>query len=641
VAKVVEDAETDEDEMIRRLRLQNFQCFKGIHEIQLGAKVYAIAARDAANPERSNWLGKSTLLESIRFVLYGSHRHRTEDAWISNDASEGSVELELDSGLVITRSRKRGKRTEIKVEGAIQKEADLAIARVMGMNEQDFLATSYFEQRQMARFVLARPADRMETVRAWTQLDKLENAYADTMRTISEMRTRVAQRQAERAVYEQRAQELPVFDEKANFADLIAVRAELDKIREKRAALREQENKYARRVDLQFIVDQGKDLAVRVKGGADLSGEISKYEQEKGAIFAKFLEVNQEYNRLSGARPFDGKCPILRDTCPVAKEVGARCASDVELRKKVATEHTEAENAKREISDKLSKLSIHQQDWESAKAKLEGLRAKRDAMLAEGVSLTMEKPESGAALYDIQRVLEAKEEDIKSAKFIYDRAVKTAQEDAAKMKEIDGVLETLRGRLEILQATAQIFGRNGAQKVAAKGILEEIQNGANDSLADCGVDLSVELTWGEEGEGLAKECGTCGAPFPTSAKVKACGTCGAVRGANMMQRLDVRLSDRSGAAEDMAGMAIQLAASGWLRRTRGATWDTALIDEPFSALDTANRKAMTKHFSTLLSGSYGFRQAIVVAHNADVTYSMPGRIEIEWANGCPRLKVVE
>ncbi len=66
--------------------MTNFACYRGEHVLGLEAKTYAIVARKHDDPERSNFLGKSSLMEAIYFALYGEHRHRFEDDWITRGA---------------------------------------------------------------------------------------------------------------------------------------------------------------------------------------------------------------------------------------------------------------------------------------------------------------------------------------------------------------------------------------------------------------------------------------------------------------------------------------------------------------------------------------------------------------------------
>jgi hypothetical protein len=170
--------------------------------------------------------------------------------------------------------------------------------------------------------------------------------------------------------------------------------------------------------------------------------------------------------------------------------------------------------------------------------------------------------------------------------------------------------------------------------------MREIEEGANYALEECGIDLRVEVRWSREGQGVARQCDECGQPFPSSLKVKQCGRCGAERGALLIHKLDLALSDRSGAAEDLAGAALQLAASAWLRAERGSAWGTAIIDEPTAQLDAGNRRAFMRHLAAMLRGRYAFEQALVVSHDPAATSMLPGRILVENREGVASARVL-
>jgi hypothetical protein len=99
------------------------------------------------------------------------------------------------------------------------------------------------------------------------------------------------------------------------------------------------------------------------------------------------------------------------------------------------------------------------------------------------------------------------------------------------------------------------------------------------------VDLSVSVRWGRESSTqLSPTCEECGREGITG-NAKNCPACKAIRQPKVSEKLDVELSDRSGAAEDLGGLALQIAASAWLRERRGARFATVLVDEPFGSLD--------------------------------------------------------
>ena len=125
---------------------------------------------------------------------------------------------------------------------------------------------------------------------------------------------------------------------------------------------------------------------------------------------------------------------------------------------------------------------------------------------------------------------------------------------------------------------------------------------------------------------LRVKCEACGLPFPSGARVKECA-CGAARGKKVEEGLWIRLSDRSGAAEDLAGFELGVAAGEWLREERGASWGVLLADEPFGQLDAAHRRALAGSIGRLLSPG-GYEQAFVVAHHPGLMDGLPGRVRI-------------
>jgi len=215
-----------------------------------------------------------------------------------------------------------------------------------------------------------------------------------------------------------------------------------------------------------------------------------------------------------------------------------------------------------------------------------------------------------------------------------------ATEAGERARKLDLDVEDLQVRMGVKREALVVFGKLGAQKRVAESALKSIEDGANAMLRECGIDLSVEVQWSREGGGLARSCDACGHPFGTSAKVKQCERCGADRGPLLVNKLELVLSDRSGAAEDLVGASIQLSASAWLREDRGSAWSVALVDEPYGALDASNRKAFSTHLASMLAGRYGFVQAFVVSHSPDTVTQLPGRIEILNDGGRATVRVV-
>lgn len=627
---------------IRRLRLRNWMSYRGDHELILESKSYAVVARHLRDAERSNWLGKSALFEAIDFALRGAlnpDRHMDANGWITDGEKDGHVNLVFDDGLVLTRSRKIGQSTQLVYGNAKGDEAQAAIAQNMGVTSDDFATICYFRQRQMAQFILSRPEERMSYARAWFKLAPLEagedraQARASSIADKVDILTREVERQVQIEC------EALAGHESIEELEAIIARDEqkLEKLKDKRQRLQELLGKNASLLLATRIVAEYEATFQHHSELLDKQPNIPKlqHDAEQAAAVATKLHESmtvarrdvEQKDQLSRGE-FDGRCPIAEMQCPVAGKIKENKARNSELLSAsqvvYATKRATWERADADAREKRAKL----QEAASVQERINELAARLTRTRDEYTNA--KKQPAPADVDDLQvRVNEANSDIQTQALHLQelhariDRVLQSRKAREALAADLRGLQE----RLSTCREASVIFGKNGAQRRVAEGALAAIQDGANAMLQDCGINLSVEVSWGREGAGPAKTCDTCGAPFPSSTKVKKC-RCGADRGPLIKNRLDILLSEQSGAAEDLAGIAVQFSASAWLRRKRGAQWSVALIDEPVSQLDAAHRRMLSNHLAALLSSRYSFEQAFVTAHHSSVLDALPGRIEV-------------
>jgi DNA repair exonuclease SbcCD ATPase subunit len=673
---------------IRRLTLCNFGPYRDEQTIELDAKVYAIVAQHVENPDRSNWLGKTTFLESIDFALYGNHRYAKEDLWISREASEGFVELETTDGMIIRRARSRGKSTKLTVDDGgrnlAKDEADAHIVTRIGLDKADFRNTSYFEQRAMARFVNADPGVRMGIIASWFRLEPLQECEkavrtqaTDLADAVQALETQIAGKRSyiiqnyratspastsaapsaemmvesmeqEAAVATKKVSDLEaeVDDLQAQLLAGVADRAEWAGHQEKAAEWD--------RVAARGKFRAGELSALRtVHEEADTATPKAIESLKEGMMFATTrkqvayadltratTEATQKGQLAKGE--FDGLCPVAGIQCPAKDEINAPRKRNLVMfdeakatKAKAQAAYTlaveEVADAQRRHEKAVGSVSEAKERLASMarlESELESLRALAGTLHTSVLRVKGEPPEDIAPIKAEIGKLRTEIDELRASGSYQTRAAQAITTTMRELVLLEAELVEKFKEASVFREAVQIFGRNGAQKRVAEGALSKIEAGANDLLKTCGIDLSMGVQWAREGGGLATECEICGTPFPASARVKACVKCKAERGPKMVNKLDITLSDRSGAAEDLAGIAFQLSASAWLRNDRSSAWGTACIDEPFTALDTANRKALAIHFATMLKGTYGYEQSFIVAHNRDVMESLPARIEI-------------
>lgn len=204
-------------------------------------------------------------------------------------------------------------------------------------------------------------------------------------------------------------------------------------------------------------------------------------------------------------------------------------------------------------------------------------------------------------------------------------AIHAEERDNARKVAEAGLKDT--SRLIGLQTQAMaVFKR--AQRTIAEAAVSEIERDSNSLLNEAGIDLSVVVGWERPVKGLAAHCEVCGYAFGNGQRAKSCPSCATARAQKRKDELEIVPSNRSGAADDLAGVAFQLGVAAWLKRKRQSPWSVAFIDEPFSACDSHNRAALAVQLNTILNSRFGFEQAFITAHDRSVLDAIPERFEI-------------
>jgi len=637
---------------ICELGVQNWKCFAGKQWVRLRELSYGVSARYVGDPGRSNWGGKSALLESVGFALHGEHTARVEDEWITHGEEGGYARLVVQDGatsFAVVRSRKRGKSTVLEVaprDGAALRgaEAQAFIDARLGISKEDFRVTCYFEQRQMARMVLARPQERMEVLQAWLRMERLVRAEDIARARVGEAVEALERHRAGLAQHEQVLSEAAHEESAAELGrKLDGAQGRLEEARRLASEARRQAVSDAKAREYEQLAEEGKKLARELEAMdlgklEELYRSASEVERRLALVSSQASQVAAEKKRVRLGQ-FDGNCPVAQIRCPAVDEINKRGESAKQAHEAAEKEAVEKHAEHAEAARSLAGAESRYQSAERLKARVDAMRDRIRVLHKEYKERREEDRVSLDAAEDAVLRLESETSALRAR---HEAARRQEERVALARARVDDAGDE-RGRLEREAALAReqllVFGRGGAQKRVAERALREIEEGANALLRECGIDLGVSVQWSRQGDGLAKACDACGWPYPASARVKACGRCGAERGPLVVNRLELLLTDRSGAAEDLAGASFQLAASAWLRSERGASWGTALIDEPYGQLDESNRRGFATHLATMLSGRYGFRQALVVSHSADAQAMMPGRLEIICEAGRSSMRV--
>lgn len=626
------------------IRLKNFARFRGEHEVSpLEPKAYAIVARDAEDDSRSNYLGKTTLTVALRYALYGvlPKAYETIDEAVSHGETEMAVDVELSDGSFISRERKRGSWTKLKIIIVVgpgaevelnQDAAQQEIIRRIGLDLDNYDMCADVAQKTSDRFSTMKSTALTEVVSGWVGLERLVDAEDLAAKGLGQLTYELATAddqisvlawatEAEgkaRAAAMKLAQEQHV--EAARFAET----------RNAIVASHESWVRHARRaVEADTIgsaiVERKSEIEVAAKKtpkGAD----IKEAEAKAAAARSQTDLLQRDVRRLAAVMQgsFDGACPVLPGfDCPAKVTINSRREESKTAYNEARRESDNGDAERARLADVVSRLKAEFDEQTARHARLHSLE-NRLGDFKESVDYIArhgQPPElapepltvDSAPATLAQRMFQD---------FLAARPALVAYESSRPK---------LAARIAAFRVA--VLALEQAQRQLCEGVVQRIEHGANRRLESAGVDLRCEWRWGRETGKLATRCASCGAEFPASARVKQCQACQAPRGHRVEPKLHVRFSARSGGTEDLGGVAITLAAGEWVRRKRGSDWGVVVLDEPFASLDTAHRRALSGHLQKMVSD--GVEQSFIIAHSREVLESLPGRIEVvgrgEWS----------
>lgn len=637
------------------LTLRNWGPYLGEHTLQLRDTVYAVQATSDKDAERSNWLGKSWFLGAIRFLLTGvlPESCLNEDGWITWGESEGRVAGKLSDGTTVSRTRKLGKggtQLELRVPGrevAKQAKAQAELQQLIGVGDKDLVATCFVQQGQIARLVRADPADRTGIVNGWLQLEPLQRAEEWLRDRLNELLKQERELGQEVVVTDEQLEELQG-ELQAQAEAMVAAAQQRRELTEQLGKLHAWALHAQRAPTFSALQEEGKRTKAELEALAPFTEEgyaaveqqlqmnLDTAQQRKGVASDRHYQLKE----LVGGQ-WDGTCPKTCEKCPVqldVRKIGRK------MERELATLEAQLDSEAEELDRARDELEQHYQAGErrtTLEDRLQRLRAEATEVLASVDYIA----EHGAPpdLAELKVQLLAAEEAHTAAIRGHAEAeaeLRNAKQARQAGQQAAGARAQLGAAIRTTQEALAVVGRQGAQREVAEGVLAEIEAGANRLLQQAEIDLEVTVSWARAGSGLATHCDACGSAYPRSLSVKACLVCSSPRGPKLVEKLTLAPNDRSGGADDIAGLAFQLSASSWLRRERGVVWAVACIDEPFGALDRANVRSLSTHLHALIRGSYAFAQGFIVAHDASVMEALPARVQIRGTETGSTIEVI-
>lgn len=625
---------------LKSISLTNWLCFRGDHRIALEAGVHAVVARHEDDENRSNWLGKSSFLRAIRFLLEGRRPKgcKFEDDWITGGEMLGRVVGEYDNGLTVTRERPRGGPTVLTVswveDGEIKNargdSAQSIIDKHTGVDDYDF---SFFEQKGMASLIEATPGVLFKQASSWFGLEKIEDGQAILATRLSGLLNDHEKLQSSLLECERTVDAYDADAHRKKSEAVIKLESGLTEVREMFEHARTAESRRRAAEDLDALRLKSQRLREEMakvdskalkESWVRVSDELAT---SKVAANEALRKLNERRNLVAGN--FDGVCPLTCDECPVKADVQL----ELTTRAHEVTALEQDLDAKRLIRDAtsvaLEEIVEEISAYKALKSDYTKVKERASLLSEQAADDDAEEDSTEESIDEIGETLSQLERDVVDAKAdvrLCERMKTESEKAREELTDLKEQLADLEENIELHKAAVEVW-RVSKRKVA-EAALREIEHLTNSVLTDSSIDLAVEVSWSREHKNeLAAQCDRCGASFPKSKRVKKCERCGVDRGAKIIDELTIEPSNTSGAADDLTGIAFKLAVAAW-RRSRTVNLSVATLDEPLAYVDEANKKAFAAHIVSMLSSQYGFSQSFVTAHDRAVLETLPRRVEI-------------
>lgn len=632
------------------MRLRNWTRYRGLHEVELGPGTIAITAVRTDDPERSNYTGKTAVAFAPFWCLYGRTElgdglymlgKRTLDELCSHGESDFQVDLQYSDGAFISRVKRRGHSTDLMLETSDGRQltgdgAQDEIDRLIAGDREDALSTWYAVQRRAAQLVTAKSSDSTAQIESWLGLERLVVSSDIVDARFTAKSQELYRARSELAELERLVDTQEMADLEQAIAD---AEREVEEARQKReSAIASAANREA---GIRLAQDESELLVIR-----DEHEELKQLGFE-APVDQKLVQTEaRASDRVATARnrlvqlkrtatgEFDGTCPVSQGfVCPAREQINGRRtenrAAVVEAERdltRLKDEHEVADTAlaaaQRLESDALSR----KESIAASERHVKSLEARIEAAKARGVRASTQLPSGGippepdqTQLVRFRLELERRQGALESIEDARQRVVSLEREH------------------RVIRASSSVLGPEGARKRAVMRAVQEMERAANQVIEDAGVDLTVQAQWGRELGKAADQCGECGAAFPSSTRVKLCVACGTARGLKVKHEFAWKISDVSGASEDMVGVVLRCAAFRRLQIDRPVNASIAVLDEPAAHFDRRNRKLFATRLRRILEGT--FEQAFVTAHSEDVLAGCSRRLVVVGNEKWSRLEI--
>lgn len=656
---------------IYSLELENFMLFKSFKKKFGDKDIIGIIAEYAANKERSNKGGKSTIPEAIRYILFGDSRAEREVELIHHGADQmmGILVLDDDDGKKITIKRGRDIKNNgiLEVSGcANKKESQAFINELIGMDSQEFVLTNFIKQQDINLFLNLGSAQKKALFSKWLKNDhwvKLEKAVklevsqlvTSDLKISSKIDLLKTQRENIKELSEQRR--IINLDALEETAKIEGLKDKIFKLQQKKSKFKGLKEKRKQLEELKKeCTDARKDLDLKIvltKKKRRFEVKIEKLNlgskklcimRDEFAICKSQIAVLK--TNIVNAKARTGVCPVLKKSCD-------RISPNTKTVKKWKQERDKLTHRLDQLETRFSDVeeaNNTQKDLAWVNGQIEGLKA-TESMYAKligrfrDLSKTI-KTLSSTQLEDLNQrltLLQNKYSNIikrRDALLIkigeIDQREISQQKIKKEIKQLEKTKANDRLRRSDLLYLCFLFGKNGIPSLEIENAFGEIQDEINFVLDRLDSGLQVQFKAERELSTLELNCVECLSTFPSGAKV--CKDCGAKRKKQKRDELNIKVIENgveggfhmeSGGGKTLVSLSTRIALTRLIQRQTGSRFKVIFMDEPDTALDDVNKDVFMRLITKTLIKEFHFEQVFWITHAKEIQESIPNVLKIK------------
>lgn len=678
--------------ILAELTIHNFGPFKGTSKLTdfESKTVIGVIGTYKGIESKSNRSGKSFFNESFLYLLTGKSRadseveliHSGEDAMFV----EGLFVNEYNSEDY--KRIKRGRTTAKQNSGLLEvdwieksKDAKQAIIDTFGVEPDDFESTAFFKQGDIEGFMKKKPAEQSEDMMKWMDNGHWPLRAEEVKKDIKTFRNRLkdvesTKRALESALESSDALQVQI-DKKNEEADTYDVQLQKveerigehlkckkqfeEKIGEYSSIKKQLLNKVseAKRNEREItrvktnVENYGKKLVLisqeiekDFKNFTNTRADIVTISEELGTIDSKMSQLKKLIVGISSSK---GICPILGSYCDAISSKGSITDYQTqhdELLKKYNILKTELRDTKRlvQLCDETDQCNKKLDEYEKGLSKLGAIDVSKNESEIKRMEDKIQDEKS--MLSELQRYIDAdnnqadalanKIKELESDIKVLQHRLEVYDETLAKITEKDKTASKLRLVIADLSDIAIMFSKYGIPADEIDNSLGIIQDKVNMILKLAGLNLSMHFSPDKEIAGREPVC-ICGHHFVKGFRGTECPDCGMGRQNKRKTEMTIKIIEDgkerkfkmdSGGGRALIAFSVRIAINLIKREQGKMNLNMLFLDEVDAPFDDFHLDKLIAIITTTLIKSFGYRQIILISHNAKIRDSIDDIIKV-------------